>query len=101
MKKKKSEDLTQTHNSTRYLMEDLLVMKTPLNVRERNHLMKKIDAEAVEDTHLKTQPAFWMGDKILLVLNQSPAECWFYYTNSGKLDKVHMSGLISSFCQGI
>ncbi len=79
---------------TRYIISDFLEMKTRLSVCEREMLMDKIEAESIQSESLKSQPAFWMDDRVLLVLNDQPSECWFYYSRSGKMEKVRMKGSI-------
>ncbi len=86
-------------SQSRYLIGDFLEMKTRLSACEREMLLDKIDAESIESETLKSQPAFWMEKRVLLVLNQQPDECWFYYTHSGKMEKVQIRGPISAFGQ--
>ncbi len=83
-------------NPTRYLIDDFLEIKTRLSVCEREMLLDKIELESIQSDSLKSQPAFWMDDRVLLVLNEQPSECWFYYTRSGKMEKVRMKGLSST-----
>ncbi len=83
-------------NPTRYLIDDFLEIKTRLSVCEREMLLDKIELESIQSDSLKSQPAFWMDDRVLLVLNEQPSECWFYYTRSGKMEKVRMKGLAST-----
>ncbi len=89
------------HNPMRYVMDDFLEIKTKLSVCEREMLMDKIETEAIQSDSLKSQPAFWMDDRVLLVLNEQPSECWFYYTRSGKMEKVRMKGAISALGQSV
>jgi hypothetical protein len=98
-KKNKTDSFQKTISAARYLIGDFLEMKTRLSVCEREMLMDKIEAEAIESDSLQSQPAFWMEDRVLLILNRSPSECWFYYTQSGKMEKVQMNGMVSSFGQ--
>ncbi len=95
--KTKTSSSSKKSNPTRYIIGDFLEMKTRLSACEREMLMDRIEAEAIPSDSLKSQPAFWMDDRVLLVLNQQPSECWFYYTRSGKMDKVRLQGAISSF----
>ncbi len=88
-------------NPTRYLIDDFLEMKTRLSVCEREMLLNKIELESIQSDSLKSQPAFWMDDRVLLVLNEQPSECWFYYTRSGKIEKVRMKGLSSTLGKAI
>lgn len=97
LKKNKSETTLNQSSAARYLIGDFLEMKTRLSICEREMLMDKIEAESIESDSLKSQPAFWMDDRVLLVLNRTPSECWFYYTQSGKVEKVQMRGVISTF----
>ncbi len=97
--KNKNGILPKTASSARYLIGDFLEMKTRLSVCEREMLMDKIEAEAIQSESLKSQPAFWMDDRVLLVLNQQPSECWFYYSRSGKMEKVRMKGRVSALGQ--
>ena len=96
MKNKKGESPKPPHPS-RYLIDDFLEMKTHLSVNERELLMEKIEAEDIQSDSLKSQPAFWMDNRVLLVLNDQPAECWFYYSHSGRMEKIQIKGKISSF----
>ena len=100
MKNKNHSEKT-ARNPTRYLIDDFLEIKTKLSVCEREMLMDKIETEAIQSDSLKNQPAFWMDDRVLLVLNEQPSECWFYYTRSGKMEKVRMNGMISALGQSV
>lgn len=93
----KTKRKTMPPNAARYLIGDFLEMKTGLSLHEREMLMNKIEAEAVPADSLQSQPAFWMGSRIMLILTRQPSECLFYYVQSGKMDKVRLSGAISSF----
>jgi len=96
----KNKNLTQKiNNPMRYVMDDFLEIKTKLSVCEREMLMDKIESEAIQSDSLKSQPAFWMDDRVLLVLNEQPSECIFYYTHSGKMEKVGMKGRVSALGQ--
>lgn len=89
------------HNPMRYVMDDFLEIKTKLSVCEREMLMDKIETAAIQSDSLKSQPAFWMDYRVLLVLNEQPSECWFYYTRSVKMEKVRMKGAISALGQSV
>lgn len=91
----KNQHLQKPVHPARYLIEDFLEMKTRMSVCEREMFMDKIEAESISSDSLKSQPAFWMDDRVLLVLNDQPSECWFYYSRSGKMEKVRMKGPIS------
>ena len=91
----------QKNNSLRYVMDDFLEIKTKLSVCEREMLLDKIETESIQSDSLKSQPAFWMDDRVLLVLNEQPTECWFYYTRSGKMEKVRMNGMMSALGQAV
>ena len=93
--KNKNETSTKPASPARYLIGDFLEMKTRLSVCEREMLMNKIEAESIQSESLKSQPAFWMDDRVLLVLNDQPSECWFYYSRSGKMEIVRMKGRVS------
>ncbi len=95
--KNKKDLQSKPADSTRYLIDDFLEMKTRLSVCEREKLMDKIEAESIESESLKSQPAFWMDSRVLLVLNDQPTECWFYYSHSGRMEKVQMKGKVSTF----
>jgi len=96
MKNKQNISKPKAPSSTRYLIDDFLEMKTRLSVCEREMLLDKIEIESIQSDSLKSQPAFWMDDRVLLVLNEQPSECWFYYTRSGKMEKVRMRGISSA-----
>ncbi|HCM42065.1 MAG TPA: hypothetical protein DIS66_01955 [Candidatus Omnitrophica bacterium] len=96
MKNKQNTEKQKASGSTRYLIDDFLEMKTRLSVCEREMLLDKIEIESIQSDSLKSQPAFWMDDRVLLVLNEQPSECWFYYTRSGKMEKVRMRGISST-----
>ncbi len=99
--KNKNEFISKPASAARYLIGDFLEMKTRLSVCEREMLMDKIEAEAIQSESLKSQPAFWMDDRVLLVLNDQPSECWFYYQRSGKMEKVRMKGKVSALGQSV
>ncbi len=99
--KDKNRAISKPASPTRYLIGDFLEMKTRLSVCEREMLMDKIEAESIQSESLKSQPAFWMDDRVLLILNEQPSECWFYYSRSGKMEKVRMKGAISILGQTV
>lgn len=99
--KKKNYGNRTAKNPARYLINDFLEMKTRLSVCEREMLLDRIETESIQSDSLKSQPAFWMDDRVLLVLHEQPSECWFYYTHSGKMEKVRMKGLSSTLEKAI
>lgn len=85
----------------RYLLEDFLEMKTSLSTVERKTLMHKIESESGWSENLKSQPAVWMENRILLVLREQPAECWFYYVKTGKMEKIQVRESDSTLRQSV